>query len=597
MRLGYFFKPRYLLSVGVILSAALMPACSTSRQIAVDYPLAQPKNLEPLGGFDTVDGDDYYVRLISEFESKGDNAIKSGCSELSSGYESVNSSAAVIFKVKNETLNYDQEVTALVYQAGSGKCNFNLETHKSALTPWLRLDLSKDTSIDYKFVTSNQSDTDISKIIGDVHKTTNLLALTGVGMGIAVMGKVADEWVQSSVGQNTVSTPPVAAQLSSESHTLPTVVQITGSKAVFNETRLPVYEVVDGKVSPFSADPKPIGELKIYPEIRPSLLLKQASAGIPSARDVSLDELWRMPIRVGAGNVELKELIAKAPEGDKPNLRPDWRKYGEVESNCRKLKLALRALGFNKFDRNAVLYYFLTDSPDWRNYNVPKIRATADDMRPDTLQQYRDRDFSSCLAEEDYKTMAMMGLAVNSQQDWESIMDARFKKESVLGPVQSIGRQLIAVLQNKNPAEMARQIYPLIATSNEGVGKVLLQNHLGEFGLEGLLGVDYLSGAGLVIDYRQFEQVFSWLYIDRLSCTRPAIEFGKPLGNIGLLLFTTQDGSPWPKGGALEFEIQSGKIARIAFQHPTFRDFEQSLTDYPEIGGCRVDKSLVESLH
>ncbi|MBE0436522.1 MAG: hypothetical protein IBX56_12035 [Methylomicrobium sp.] len=61
-------------------------------------------------------------------------------------------------------------------------------------------------------------------------------------------------------------------------------------------------------------------------------------------------------------------------------------------------------------------------------------------------------------------------------------------------------------------------------------------------------------------------------------------------------MFTTQDGSPWPKSGAIEFEIQSGKISRIAFQHPTFRDFEQSLTDYPEIGGCRIDKSFVESL-
>ncbi|GAB4258562.1 MAG: hypothetical protein Kow0065_08320 [Methylomicrobium sp.] len=593
MELSHSSKQEFRASLTALL-LVLLNACATSRQIAVDYPLAQPKPVAPLGGFESVDGDDYYVQLMSEFELKGDNAIKAGCSEIGSGYETANTSAAVRLRIVNEPINYRQEVTALGYQAGTGKCNFNLETRKAALTPWLRLDLSKDTTIDYQFLTSNQSDTDISKIIGDVNKTTNLLALTGVGLGVAVMGKVADEWMRSSAATAPVEPPP-AAKLSSETHTLPTVVQFSGDRAVFNEARLPVYEVVDGKTTWFADGPKQIGELKIYPEIRSSLLLKQISAGVPSARDVSIDELWRTPIRVGAGNVELKALLANAPEGDKPNLAPDWRRYGQVESSCRKLKLALRNLGFNKFDRNAVLYYFLTQSPDWRNYNIPRVRATADDMRADTLQQFKSRDFSSCFADEDYKTMAMMGLAVNTRQDWEAIVDARRRRESVFGPVQSIGRQLTAVLQNHNPAEMARQIYPLIAAGNEG-GKVLLQNHLGEFGLEGLLSVETMPGEGIVIDAPQFETVFSWLYLDRLSCTRPALEAGKPLGNIGLLLFTTRDGSPWPKGGALEFEIQAGKIVRIAFQHPSFRDFAQSLIDYPEIGGCRVDNSLIERL-
>ncbi|CCE23512.1 hypothetical protein [Methylotuvimicrobium alcaliphilum] len=589
MRFRDFFLLQIAGAVGLVLTG-----CSTSRQIAVDYPVAQANDLKPLGGYQAVDGDDYYVQLFSEFELKGDSTLKTGCSEIGSGYEKGSSTAGVVFKVKNEALNYKQEVTALVYQGSSGKCNFNLETRKAALTPWLRLDLSKDTTIDYQFMTSNQSDTDISKIIGDVHKSTNLLALTGVGIGIAMMGKLADEWVQSPIGQTAVSAPS-EAKVSTETHTLPLAIQSDGNKTVFRETRLPVYEVVEGG-NPFSGGPKQLGELRIYPEIRSSLLLKQVSAGIPSARDVSLQELLSMPIRMGEGNIELRQLLENSPIDEKPNLQPDWRKYGEVESQCRKLKRVLRGLGFNKFDRNAVLYYYLAQSPDWSNYNIPKIRAIADDLRPATLQQFRSRNFSGCLIDEDYQTMAMMGLSVNSAQDWQAIQDARQKKESVLGPVQSIGRQLTSVIQNKNPAEMARQIYPLIATPKEGGGKVLLQNHLGEFGLESMLGIDYMPGEGIVIGYQQFEQVFSWLYIDQLSCTRPAIEQGKPLGHIGLLMFTTQDGSPWPKGGAIEFEIQSGKISRIAFQHPTFRDFEQSLNDYPEIGGCRIDKSFVDRL-
>lgn len=588
MRFRDLFVLQVTWAVGIVLTG-----CATNRQIAVDYPVAQMNVLKPLGGFQAVDGDDYYVQLFSEFELKGDSTLKTGCNEIGYSYEKGSSTAAVVFKVKNETLNYRQEVTGLVYQGSTGKCNFNLETRKAALTPWLRLDLSKDTAIDYHFMSSNQSDTDISKIIGDVHKSTSLLAFTGVGIGIAIMGKLADEWVRSPVGQTAVSVPS-EAKISTETHALPRIIQIDGNKTLIKETRLPVYEVVEGG-NPFSGGPKQLGELRVYPEIRSSLLLKQATAGIPSARDVSLLELLSAPIRMGEGAIELRQLLSQASD-DKPNLQPDWRRYGEVETQCRKLKRVLRGLGFNKFDRNAVLYYFLAQSPDWSNYNIPKIRATADDLRPATLQQYRSRDFSGCLIDEDYQTMAMMGLSVNTAEDWRSIEEARHQKAIVLGPVQSVGRQLAAVIQNKNPAEMARQIYPLIATAKEGGGKVLLQNHLGEFGLEGLLGIDYMPGEGLVIGYQQFEQVFSWLYIDQLSCTRPAIEQGKPLSHIGLLMFTTQDGSPWPKGGALEFEIQSGKISRIAFQHPTFRDFEQSLTEYPEIGGCRIDKSFVESL-
>jgi hypothetical protein len=213
-----------------------------------------------------------------------------------------------------------------------------------------------------------------------------------------------------------------------------------------------------------------------------------------------------------------------------------------------------------------------------------------------TLQEYRERNFSGCLAKPDYDAMAQMGLPVNTDETWEMLLTGRRKQESVVGPVQSIGRQLTAVINNKNPTEMARQIYPLIATAKEGNGQVLLQNHLGDFGLENLLGMTAISGEGVVLTYQQVEQVFNWLAIKELSCSRPAIEQGKPLGHIGLMLFTTQDGSPWPKGGALEYEIVNGKIARLSFQNPAFRDFEQSPIDFPEVGGCRISNDFVQKL-
>ena len=590
------FRNLFILQFALTSGISLI-GCTTSRQIVVDYPTTQTTRLEPLSGLSAVDGDDYYIQLVSEFEFKGDNILKSGCSDMGAGYETGDLSAALVFKVKNEPLKFNQDVAGFVYKATAGKCNFNLETKKASLTPWLRLDVGKDTMVDYHFFTSNKSDTNISKLIGDVNATTNLLALTGVGTGVALMGKLATEWAAASPTVNAAATLPASAKYSSETHTLPAPVRLSGQEATLQHSRLAVYEVVEGGMSLAGSEPKLLGELNIYPEIVPSLLLRLSPGGFPKAQDLSLDELLTAPIRAANGNVELKALIGDGEHAEKPNLEPDWLQYGDVEVNCRKLKRVMKELGFNKYDRNAMLYYFLERSPDWKNYNISAGRAMADDIRPGKLEQYRSKDFSGCLAQEDYATMALMGLAVNNQQDWQAIMASRQKQESLFSPVQSAGRQLVAVMKNTNPTEMARQIYPLIATAAQGNGSVLLQNHLGDFGLEALLGMETLPGEGVVINAEQFEKVFSWLYLDQLSCTRPVLSQPKAIGKIGILLFTTRDGAPWPKGGALEFEMDGDKITRITFQHPSYRDFERSLKDIPVIGGCRIKQSFVDQLH
>ena len=580
-----------------LLSSVGLGGCSSSRQIVVDYPVTQAIRLEPLSGLTMVDGDDYYMQLISEFDFKGDNILKNGCSDTGSGYETGDLSAAVIFKVTNDSLKFNQDVTGFIYKAATGKCNFNLETRKAALTPWLRLDVGKDTAVDYHFVTSHKSNTNFSKLIGDINASTNLLALTGIGTGVALVGKLATEWLQTSPATDVVAIPPASANYTSEIHTLPAPIRLSGQDIMAQHNRLAVYEIVEGGMNYFGSEPKLLGDLKIYPEFVPALLLGLSTGGTPKAQDLSLDELLSTPIRTAGGNVALKALISGLASSDKPDLEADGRQYGDTEENCRKLKRVMKEFGFNKYDRNAVLYYFLERSSDFKNYNLSAAYAMTEEIRPGKLKQYRSKDFSGCLTQEDYATMTLMGLAVNNQQDWHAIMAARQKQDNLFGPVQSSGRQLAAVIKNTNPAEMARQAYPLIATATQGNGTILLQNHLGDFGLESLLDVESIPGEGIIINAEQFEKIFSWLYLDRLSCTRPLLSQRKAIGKIGILLFTTRDGAPWPKGGALEFEMDDDKIARITFQHPSYRDFEQGLKDIPVIGGCRIKQDFVDQLH
>ena len=185
-------------------------------------------------------------------------------------------------------------------------------------------------------------------------------------------------------------------------------------------------------------------------------------------------------------------------------------------------------------------------------------------------------------------------------------------------PLKSIERQLVAVLKNPNQAEMENQIYPLLNTATKGDGTVLLQNHLGNFGLEKLLqpastpppaatstkaseitpALPMIPGEGSIVTARQLVEVFSGLAFNELSCARIIPEqTGKPIGNVGILLFTTKEGSPRSKGGAMEFEFSAGKINRIAFQSPSYRDFEQDVIDHPELGGCRIDPAYLAKLH
>jgi hypothetical protein len=330
----------------------------------------------------------------------------------------------------------------------------------------------------------------------------------------------------------------------------------------------------------------------------------------------------------------------------------------------------MKELGFNKFDRNAMLYYFLDKSDDWKNYNITRQQALNDEIRPAAMKNFRNKDFGNCLADDDYAVMKAMGLPVNTADDWNQIGETSQKKEQLFTPLKSIERQLLAVLKNTNVTEMERQLYPLLATAKSGDGTVLLQNHLGDFGLESLLNpsampaksaaavapgaaaataqpavlvtettpsgsappvnqapsapsttpvaeilpvaaaapaketapalpaLAAIPGEGIIISAHQLAQVFAGLSIGELSCSRPIPEQqGMQTANTGILLFAVQTENPRTKGGAMEFDFAAGKITRIAFQLPTFRDFEQDVLDRPEVGGCRIEPSLLSKLH
>ncbi|MEQ1620808.1 MAG: hypothetical protein ABL919_05335 [Methylococcales bacterium] len=632
------YTPSLKLSIAMGL---LLSGCAPTRQIAIDHPsldapategqsaaqTRKSKSFQPLSGFQSIDGDDYYLRLVSEFEFKGENVLKGGCSNMTPSYEKGDQTSALLFSVRNEALKFTNEVPGFSYQSATGKCNFKFEAKKHNLTPWMRLDLGKETSIDYSFVSSANSDVDVNGLVNDVTAASNLLALTGVGLGVSVMGQFAGQWVKNN--PQTISPNQAASKASSESHSLPAVVSYSGKVGTLNQTTFNVYAVAEGGINVFGADTKPMGELKIIPEITSSLLLQKTSVdGVPDARDLSLEEIGYLPIKSATGEIKLFDLIEQSKHPAKPNLKPDWSKYDEVEGECRKLKLVLKDLGFNKFDRNAVIYYFLAKTSDWKNYNINQNKVPSAEMRPKVLEGFRSKDFGSCLNLDDYVTMKAMGLPVNTHADWNGMVEASQQKEQVFSPIKSIERQLVSVLKNTNKTEMEQQLFPLLSTAKNGEGYVLLQNHLGSFGLETLMNGSTVApiaappadvpaletatptptpnaeatitipGEGLPVTARQLANIFSGLLINELSCARPIPDQqGKQAGNVGILLFTTKDGSPRAKGGAIEFEFSAGKINRIAFQSSTHRDFEQDLLDRPELGGCRIDPAFVTKLH
>jgi len=583
----------------VAAGAFILSGCAGTREVSIDYPETEPQELRALPGLSAVQGDDFYVQLISEFQFTRDANRGERCQEFGRSYKKGGASAALLFQIRNDALKLSREIPALVYQTAAGECRFTFNAKKVYLTPWMRLDTAEDTQIDFSFVNSMNSDIDFAKLANDVGTASGMLALTGAGAGVALMGRIASDWMLNNVNLSAEKAQQNGQdnQNMREIHSLPAAITLNNQGGVINNTRFVIREASDNQAAFLSSGAKVLGEVKVRGALRSSLLMKINPDGLPDARDLSLEELWRSKMQGTSADGTLLKYITEADHPDRPNLQPNWANYKDVESSCRKLKVVMKDLGFNKFDRNAVLYYFLDKSADWKNYNVPGQQVLGGEIRNNQLQQFRAKNFGGCLVSEDYETMKKMGLPVNSEEDWRGISRQAEEKESYFSAIRSVERQLVAAMTNSDPAAAERQLFPLIAADEKGMGAVLLQNHLANFGLEQILNVPAVPGAGIVAGAAQLAQVFAALQIDALSCARPAFELGKPLKNQAIMLFATKAGSPLAKGGALEFEFDGGKIKRIAFQHPAYRDFLQNLRDYPDLGGCGIDAGLVGRLN
>ena len=582
-----------LVSLGLL--AGLISACASTRQLNVGRPTQTLSPVSPLAGSAGVDGDDYYIQLVSELVFQGLDDSRSNCHEIGSSYAKGGAKSALMLQVRNDALNYSREFPGFVYETSKGRCGFSLDAKKTYLTPWMRLDTGKASQIDYSFLRSDSGQLDVGRIGNDVNTASNVLAVTGVGTGVAVLGKVASGWMmnQGQTGQQTP--PPSPGTRHQESRSLPQPVSLVGNAAAIGQIHFPVFAVGDGSLNPFSSKPEALGEVLVSADVKPSLLLRLAASGVPDARDLSLEELLRTQIQNGSGGLSLERLILQAEHADRPNLQPDPNNYRDLESNCRKLKVVLRDLGFNKFDRNAVLYYLLEKSTDWKNYNTTGQSLLGEGVRLSQLQQYRTHNFGGCLIPDDYEVMKRMGLPVNADQDWATTIQQVQEKESYFGAIQSIERQLAALLRNTNAGEVERQIFPLLS-STQGGGTVLLQNNLGNFGLEQALNVPSIPGEGVVATAQQLAQVFALLKVSELSCARAVFEQGRPVKNVAIMLFLTATDSPLAKGGALEFQFDGNKVVRISLQNPSLRDFRQDVLNHPEVGDCRIDPAWLQKI-
>jgi len=126
------------------------------------------------------------------------------------------------------------------------------------------------------------------------------------------VGQVAGQWVQSNQQAVTAPAAHKSAKHSSESHSLSAITSFSGKAGTLNQSVFKVYDVAEGGLNLFGSDTNTLGELKIYPEILPSLLLKTAADGVPDARDLSLEEIAFSSIKSNAGEINIQQLIEQS---------------------------------------------------------------------------------------------------------------------------------------------------------------------------------------------------------------------------------------------------------------------------------------------
>ncbi len=99
-----------------------------------------------------------------------------------------------------------------------------------------------------------------------------------MGAGVALMGQFSAQWLGGHNQQQHAVLNKV--KNSSESYSLPAIVTYSGKSGSLNQTVFKVYVVAEDGINILSSDTQPLGELNIYPEIIPSLLLRACSKSL-----------------------------------------------------------------------------------------------------------------------------------------------------------------------------------------------------------------------------------------------------------------------------------------------------------------------------
>lgn len=116
---------------GVAVAALLaLSGCAGTREISIDYPETESVKLHALPGTAMVQGDDFYIQLISEFEFSRDANRRMRCRDLGVNYKKGETSAALLFQIRNDALKLYREVPALVYQTTADECSFTFNAKK-----------------------------------------------------------------------------------------------------------------------------------------------------------------------------------------------------------------------------------------------------------------------------------------------------------------------------------------------------------------------------------------------------------------------------------------------------------------------------------
>ena len=235
--------------------------------------------------------------------------------------------------------------------------------------------------------------------------------------------------------------------------------EIELKKAVFEVQE----ETKEYRWSKWKKTGKPLGFVKIIPELKTSLLVEDFGAGEkPLTNLISFSDLKNKKF----GDKDLVQLLKEASKGDSLNFVPSTLvNYEDVSKNCITLEKSARSLGLNKYDRAILLYKFLSEATsanslsnepknaelfkllsksteqanqtDWKTRSRFVLGPDNTDLNAENLTTLQSYNFQECLQGDEqskderyFKVMKDLGFKVVSNNDYENLKNNAKKREA-----------------------------------------------------------------------------------------------------------------------------------------------------------------------